>query len=115
MEPNKYKKNADIRPDSLMRTVTSTSYFILMLIGIIGVALDMFKEDGLFTQSLFYLFQSTMTMLFIPVIFVTLWLLNRWISTPNASETKKSGNLPMYIVMLLGVYYIFKFITTNAF
>lgn len=114
MEPNKYKKNADIRPDSLMRTISSTSYFILMLIGIVGLAFDVFKEDGLFKQSLFYFFQSALTMLFIPVIFIALWLLNRWVSAPDQSETKKTGNLPMYIMMLLGIYYIFQFVTTGA-
>jgi hypothetical protein len=114
MDPNKYKKNANIRPESLSRTIFSTASFILMLIGIIGVALDVFKENGLFKEALSYLFQSTQRMMLIPVIVLTLWLLNRWISAPNKSETKRSGNLPMYIMMVLGVYYSFKFVTTGG-
>ncbi len=114
MDPNKYLKNADIRPESLLRTIASTAAFLLMVIGIIGAALDVFKEDGLLTRSLSYLFQSTQTMLLIPVIIIALWLLNRWISAPNKTETKKSGNLPMYIMILLGAYYAFQFVTTGG-
>lgn len=115
MDPNKYVKNANIRPESLLRTALSTASFVLMVIGIIGIALDAFKEDGLIKQALFFLFQSTQTMLLIPVILLAFWLLNRWISTPNKVETKKSGNLPMYVMMLLGVYYVFQFLTTGGF
>ncbi len=114
MDPNKYKKNANIRPESLARTIFSTTAFLLIIIGIVGTALDVFKEDGLFKQALIYLFQSTTTMLLIPVIILALWLLNRWISAPNKTETKRSGNLPMYIMMLLGAYYLSRFITTGS-
>lgn len=114
MDPNKYKQNANIRPESISRTIISTAAFLLMVIGIIGTALDVFKEDGLFKQALLYLFQSTMTMLLIPLIILALWLLNRWISAPNKTETKKSGNFPMYIMMLLGAYYLFQFVTTGS-
>jgi hypothetical protein len=115
MDPNKYVKNANIRPESLSRTMLSTASFVLMVIGIIGIALDAFKADGLIKQALFFLFQSTQTMLLIPVILLSFWLLNRWISSPNKAQTKRSGNLPMYIMMLLGVYYVFQFLTTGGF
>lgn len=113
MDPNKYLKNADIRPESLLRTIASVTAFILMLIGIVGTALDVFKEDGLMSKAFSYFFQSTQTMMLIPVIVLVLWLLNRWFSAPNKAETKKSGNLPMYIMMLLGIYYVFQFVTTG--
>jgi hypothetical protein len=50
-------------------------------------------------------------MLLIPLIIFVLWLLNRWISTPSNDKKKKSGDLPMYLMMLVGVYYIFQFAT----
>jgi hypothetical protein len=114
MDPNKYLKNANIRPESLSRTILSITFFSLMIIGIIGVALDAFRDDGLIGKTLLFFTRSTQTMLLIPVILLGLWLLNRMISTPNKNETKKSGNLPMYIMMLLGVYYVFRFISTGG-
>jgi len=51
----------------------------------------------------------------IPVIIFGLWLINRWISTPNKSETKKSGDLPMYVMMAIGVFFLIRFYMTGSF
>lgn len=110
MDPNKYKGNADIRPDSLMQTITSVISMLLMLIGIIGIATDFFKEDSWIKKLLAYLFQSTSTMLLIPLIIFVLWLLNRLISSPNKDKKKNSGNLPMYLMMVVGAYYVYQFL-----
>jgi hypothetical protein len=115
MDPNKYAKNADIRADTLLQTLMSVSSMLLMLLGLIGLGLELFKGDGWIGDGLGYLFQSTTTMMLIPVIIFALWLLNRWISTSNKGETKKSGNLPMYIMMLVGAYYLFRLVTTGGF
>lgn len=110
MDPNKYKGNADIRPDSLMQTITSVVSMVLMLIGIVGIATDFFKEDSWIKKTLAYLFQSTGTMMLIPLIAIVLWLLNRLISSPNKDKKKNSGNLPMYLMILVGVYYVYQFL-----
>ena len=93
MDPNKYKENADIRPESLIKTLMSVGSMVLMLIGIIGIGLDFFKEDSLIKKALAYLFQSTSTMMLIPLIAFILWLLNRWLSSPNKNEKKKKRKL----------------------
>ncbi|MEE9331001.1 MAG: hypothetical protein V3U89_02115 [Methylophilaceae bacterium] len=111
MDPNKYKKNADIRADTLLQNVVSTVSMLLMVAGIIGIALEFFKDDGWLSKSFAYLFQSTTTMMLIPLIALALWLLNRWISTPSKNETKKSGNVPMYLMMAAGAYTIFQYAT----
>jgi hypothetical protein len=114
-DPNKYKKNADIRADTLMQTITSVGSVILMLIGIIGIALELFKDEGWLKSALGWLFDSTTHMMFIPVIILVLWLLNRWFSTPAKNETKKSGNIPMYLMMAVGAYYVYRILTTGGF
>lgn len=110
MDPNKYKKNADIRPDSLIQTLASVGSMVLMVIGILGIATDFFRDESWIGDVLSYFFKSTGTMLLIPVVAFVLWLLNRWISSPNQDKKKKSGNLPMYLMMLVGAYYVFKFV-----
>jgi len=114
-DPNKYKKNANIKPDTLMHTVTSVGSMLLMFIGIVGVAMEFFKDNGLVGKIFGWLFDSTAHMAFIPVIMLVLWLLNRWFSTPSKTETKKSGNLPMYLMMAIGAYYVFHIVTTGGF
>ena len=75
----------------------------------------MFREDGWLKTGLAKLFESTTSMMLIPVIIFALWLLNRWITSPNKSETSKSGDLPMYLMMATGTYYLFRLITTGSF
>jgi hypothetical protein len=114
-DPNKYKKNANIKPDTLMHTITSVGSMLLMFVGIIGLAMEFFKENGLIGKIFGWLFDSTTHMAFIPFIILILWLLNRWISTPGKDETKKSGNLPMYFMMGIGIYYIYRLLKTGGF
>jgi len=115
IDPNKYSKNKDINPESKSSVLFATIRMGLMLAGIIGLAYELFREDGLFSKAMSKLFDSTTSMMMIPVIIFALWLLNRWFSTPNKSETKKSGDYPMYIMMAIGAYYIFKFATSSSF
>lgn len=118
MDPNKYSKNADIKADTLLKTLLSVGSMLLMLLGIVGLGIELFKDNGIFSQILGYLFQSTGTMLLIPVIILVLWVLNRLISAgpgAGASETKKSGNLPMYIMVAIGAYYLYRLATTGGF
>ncbi len=109
MDPNKYKQNADIKPDTLLQTVTSVASMLLMLIGIVGIATDFFREDSWIINMFAFFFESTAKMLLLPVLIFVLWLLNRWISSPNKDKKKKSGNLPMYIMILVGIYYVYQF------
>ena len=114
-EPNKYAKNADIKADTPLKTVLSVVGMGLMVLGLFGIAVDFFKDDGVFKSALSWLFDSTEHMLLIPVIALVLWFLNKMMSSTNPNESKKSGNIPMYAMMLVGVFYIYRFITTGGF
>ncbi|MDP3678414.1 MAG: hypothetical protein Q8R23_04915 [Methylotenera sp.] len=115
IDPNKYLKNKDIKAESKLSVLIAIVRMGLVLAGIIGIALEMFRENGWLSKLLGKLFESTTTMIFIPVIIFVLWLLNRWISSPNKSETKKSGDFPMYIMMAVGAYYLFRLYSTGSF
>lgn len=114
-DPNKYSKNADIEADTLLKTLSSLAGIILVFIGLAGVAMEFFKDDGWLKTALSWLFDSTTHMMFIPVIILVLWLLNRWMSSAAIGEKKKSGDMPMYIMMALGAFYIFRLVTTGGF
>jgi len=115
IDPNKYSKNADINPESKFSVLLAVVRMVLMGIGLIGVSLELFREGGWLSKLMGKVFESTTTMLLIPVILLALWLLNRWLSTPNKSETKKSGDIPMYIMIAIGIYYIYRIFTTGSF
>lgn len=115
IDPNKYSKNADIHPESKLSVLLAVVRITLMGFGLVGISLALFREDGWLSKLMSKVFESTATMLLIPLIIFALWLLNRWVSTPNKSEIKKSGDIPMYIMMVIGIYYIYKIFTTGSF
>lgn len=115
IDPNKYTKNKDIQPESKLSVLFATLRMGLMLAGIVGIGVDIFREDGILSSLLGKLFESTTSMMFIPVIIFAAWLLNRWFSSNNKSETKKSGDLPMYVMMIIGAYYLFRYFSTGSF
>ncbi|MDP1766760.1 MAG: hypothetical protein Q8K83_07675 [Methylotenera sp.] len=115
VDPNKYLKNKDIEPEGKLGVLAALGRMGLMLVGIIGIAMEFFRDDGWLKIVLGKLFESTTSMMFIPVIIFALWLLNRWMSSENKSETKRSGDIPMYVMMAIGAYYLFRLITTGSF
>ena len=114
-DPNKYAKNADIQADSLVKTLSSVVGLILVLVGLAGIAMEFFKDGGWLKTALGWLFDTTTHMMFIPVIIFVLWLLNRMITSTNPNESKKSGNIPMYAMMAVGAFYVFRFVSTGRF
>jgi hypothetical protein len=112
-EPNKYAKNADIKADTLSKTLMSVGGMALLLAGIIGIALDFFRDDGILKSALSWLFDSTAHMMLIPVIMLAFWLFNRFLTSSAKGEKKKAGDIPMYIMMAIGAYYIFHFVTNG--
>ena len=114
-DPNKYAKNADIEADSLVKTISSVAGLILVLVGLIGIAMEFFKDGGWLKTALSWLFDTTTHMMFIPVIIFTLWLMNRRMSSTNPDKSKKSGNIPLYVMMAVGAFYVFRFITKGGF
>jgi hypothetical protein len=113
-DPNRYSKNMNIEPESKLSVFAAVGRMGLMVIGIAGIALEFFNDDGWLKTGVGKLFESTSSMMLIPVIIFVLWFLNRWMSSPNKSETKKSGDVPMYAMMLVGAYYLFKLLTTGS-
>jgi hypothetical protein len=115
IDPNKYSKNKKIKPDSPLSNLLAVAQLVLMLLGITGLSLEIFREHG-WLQILFSkVFQSSTSLLMIPLLIFGLWSVNRWFSTTNKSETAKYGDVPMYLMMAVGGYYLFKLITSGVF
>ena len=113
-DPNKYSKNKDIKPESKRSVFISVVQMALMLIGIAGIAMEFFRDNGLLQLILHKIFQSTTSMLLIPVIIFALWFINRLTTSPNKSEMARGGDLPMYIMIAIGVYYVYRLISTGS-
>jgi hypothetical protein len=113
-EPNKYAKNADIQADTLLKTLSSVGGMALVLIGILGIALEFFKGDGILGSIWDWLWQDTSHLIAIPVAAFAFWLFNRFLTASAKGEKKKTGDIPMYAMMAVGAYYVFRFVTTGG-
>jgi len=115
MDPNKYAKNAKIDPNSKLTIIISIVSFLLVLLGLIGLGIEFFKDGGLIKTLFGRLFESTAGILLIPVIIFAGWLFNRWTSSPSKTEKSKAGDIPMYLMMAIGAFYLFRIIFTGGF
>jgi hypothetical protein len=115
MDPNKYAKNKQLKPSSHIHLIRSIAEFVLILFGIAGVSYEFFKESSIFRSFIGGLFDSLTSMLLIPVIGIAFWLFSKWTSSPTASEKPEIGNIPMYVMMIIGAFYIFRLISAGHF
>lgn len=104
----------ETKPDNLIDTILSAGKIGLMLVGIIGLAFEFFKEDGLLQAALSKIFDSTTNMVITVVIGAILYFTNNWITSSDGNASKK-GDLPMYLMLLAGAYYGYRLITTGGF
>jgi membrane protein insertase Oxa1/YidC/SpoIIIJ len=114
-DTNKYSKNANINPESHLSSILAILRMALMLIGIFGITFELFRENGWLSKLLGGIIDSTANMLLVVVALLGLWLLNRMLSSPNKSEAKKIGDMPMYAMMAVGLFYIYRIFTSGGF
>jgi len=106
-DPNKYSKNANIKAESRFSTFLALVRMTLMLIGIFGITYELFREKGWLSQLLGSVFDSNVNMIIAALVIFMLWRLNRWISKPQKQDKISIGDIPMYAMMVVGVYYLY--------
>ena len=102
------------KPDNLLSTLAAVGRIGLMLIGVVGIAVEMFRDNGWLKQLLNKMFASTMGLASIPIAIAVLYFLNRWMSTSDGKANGGKGNLPLYIMMAIGAFFLYRLITTGS-
>lgn len=113
-DTNKYSKNANINPESHLSSILAILRMALMLVGIFGITFELFRENGWLSKLLGGVVNSTANMLVMVAALIVLWILNRWLSSPRKSEAKRIGDLPMYVMMAAGIYYLYRLFTLGG-
>lgn len=114
MDPNKYAKNQSIEPESKFKTIQAIVSFLLMLIGLVGIAVEFFRPSGGLHLVLGFATQSTFNMILSGFIAIGLFVFHRYISHVKAENNKKAGNAPMFFMMVIGIYYVIRLISTGG-
>jgi len=105
----------DDKPDSLKKVLVSVAQFGLMLIGLIGISIEFFRDNGWLKQIITKMANSPLGLFSFPLLFVALFLLNKWMSGKTDGKASARGNLPMYLMMAIGAYFVFNIVTTGSF
>lgn len=100
--------------DSLLDTLLAVGRFGLMLIGIIGISVEIFRDNGWLKQLIGKAFASPGTLLLIPLAIGALYVLDKVITNAAGTASKK-GDIPLYIMMAIGAFFLFRLITTGSF
>ncbi|PKO92950.1 MAG: hypothetical protein CVU15_03660 [Betaproteobacteria bacterium HGW-Betaproteobacteria-1] len=111
MEKDNY---GDKKPDSLLETLLAVGRVGLMLLGIIGIAYEVFRENGLLKQWLKSLFSSTGGWVSAVILAFVLYLFWRWMNAAPKGVTTRRGDIPLYAMMAIGAFFLYRLITTGS-
>lgn len=103
------------KADSLFGTISAVFRLGLMLVGIIGLSVETFRDKGWLKQTLGALINSSTGIYSVVIVFFILFLLNRILSKPTDGKTSLVGDIPLYIMMAIGAFFVFNLITTGSF
>lgn len=110
----KYEKNKNIKPDSLMQTLISVISMGLMILGIVGVTFEFFRTNGVLSRFVSKIFDSSYTLILIPVLLLGFYFADRWMVSRKDQNATKRGNILLYAMMVVGVFFLFRLLTTGS-
>lgn len=107
------------RPESLLSLLKSLGELTLLVCGIIGIAVEIFHDQGLLRKFIGKLMDAAFAgSLGTIVVWIVLALLVKFVygwAHAKSENTNTLGNILMRGMMLLGVYFLYLFVTTGSF
>lgn len=106
------------KPESLMALLKAGGQFVLIVFGIIGIAVMVFSDQGLLITLFKKLTQvdSFGSLVIVPIVLFALYLVRMWFErTFGKSSAAAMGTAVMYVMMALGAFFLFRFLTTGSF
>lgn len=112
------KQNKNMRTDSLLTVILSGGQLVLVVIGLIGVSVEFFRDKGWLKQSLSAVMNtSTSTLVMaLPVALLVFLVGKSWMDAHGERESSNViADIMLYAMMLVGVWVVFKFLTGGGF
>lgn len=112
------KEKPTQKPESLMSVLKAGAQFVLMIMGIIGLAILIFSEDGWLATLAGKLTQidSFGSLLIIPLAIIAIYVARVWFEKAfGKSSAAVTGNLAMYVMMAIGAFFLFRLLSTGSF
>lgn len=105
---DKYEKNADIEADTPIKTIISTAKFGLVVLGLVGISVEFFRDDGWLKTLITKILNSSIGAWWFLIIAILLFILNRIITDNTTGKASKRGNLPFHVMMLIGGFFLYR-------
>lgn len=109
------RNSSSNKPDSLLATLAAAGRIGLVIIGLIGLSVEIFRDNGWLKQLLGKLFSSSLGLAAIPIAIIVIYFVNRWLSSASDGKASAKGDLPLYLMMAIGAFFLFNLITTGSF
>lgn len=103
------------KPDSLLKTILASAQMGLMLLGIISIAVEIFRDQGMIKKWLMQLFSSGSNLAGGVIILFLLYLFWRWLNSAPLGTRSRRGDIPMYLMMGVGIFFLLRLFTTGSF
>jgi hypothetical protein len=110
----KLKKNS--QPDSLLFVVLSGIQFLLVVIGLIGISVQFFRDKGWLKQTLSAILNTSSSTLLValPVFLLAFLVGKSWMNSHSERESSSlTGDVMLYVMMLVGVWFIFSYLSSG--
>ncbi len=112
------KQNKNMQTDSLLSVMLAGAQLVLVVIGLIGISIEFFRDKGWLKQSLSAIMNTSNSTLImaLPVGLLVFLVGKSWMD--SHSERKSSGVIAdamLYVMMLVGVWVIYKFVSEGGF
>lgn len=113
MDPNRYSKNRTIKPDGAWQILQAFITLGLMVCGFIGIAVHVFGSDAGPTDWLQWITASAWNGALTVIGLVSAFAFHRYITHISSQQRRSASNLPVYAMMLLGAYFVYRLLTTG--
>jgi uncharacterized membrane protein len=104
------------RPDSLLAIILSVAQLMLVLIGLIGISVEFFRDKGWLKQTLSAIMNTSISAMIIalPVILLVFLVGKSWMNSQSEREASSlAGDLMLYFMMLVGAWFIFSYFSSG--
>lgn len=110
------KLNKGSQPHSLLLIVLSVAQLLLVVIGLIGISVQLFRDKGWLKQTFSAILNTSIStlLLALPVVLLAYLVGKSWINSHGTREsTNLAADMMLYVMMLIGAWFIFSYISSG--